>query len=64
MEEAMAKKSVLNSQKMDTAKADPQKSIIPKHHYAGLPKGFSFANHNHGRVNNHSIGFNHEPGTM
>lgn len=35
-----------------------------KHYNLSLVRGFSFSNHSHGRVNHHSIGFNHEPGTL
>lgn len=60
----MAKKHVFKSQKKDVAKDEHEDKIIYKHHYAGLRSGFSFSHHSHGRVNYHSIGFNHEPGTM
>lgn len=35
-----------------------------RHHYLNLTRGFSFSYHSHGRVNRHSIGLNHEPGTL
>lgn len=60
----MTKKHVLKSVKKDVVKIEPKKNNTYKHHYASLPFGFSFSHHNHGRVNSHSIGFNHEPGTM
>lgn len=60
----MTKKRVLKSEEKVVAKLEIKKKNIHKHHYAGFPFGFSFTHHNHGRVNNHSIGFNHEPGTM
>lgn len=60
----MTKKRVLKSVKKDIIKVEPKKKNIHKHHFLGFPSGFSFTHHNHGRVNYHSIGFNHEPGTM
>lgn len=60
----MTKKHVLKSKKKDVIKDEPKEKIIRKHHYSGLRSGFSFTHHSHGRVNNHSIGFNHEPGTL
>lgn len=35
-----------------------------RHFNTGLHRGYSFIQHSHGRVNHHSIGLNHEPGTM
>ena len=35
-----------------------------KHYNLSLLRGYSFSDHSHGRVNHHSIGFNHEPGTL
>jgi hypothetical protein len=34
------------------------------HQNLHLGRGFSFSHHSHGRVNQHSIGYNHEPGTL
>lgn len=60
----MTNKHVLKSEKKDVIKDETKEKIIHKHHYLGLRSGFSFTHHSHGRVNNHSIGFNHEPGTL
>lgn len=35
-----------------------------KYYNLSLLRGYSFSDHSHGRVNHHSIGFNHEPGTL
>lgn len=62
----MNKKYVLKA----TSKSNLKEEQIPitgqreRHSHTGLSRGYSFANHSHGRVNIHAIGFNHEPGTM
>jgi hypothetical protein len=59
------KKSMFSSLEKKDASKDKFKEIAKsKHHYGGLRSGYSFKNHSHGRVNLHSIGFNHEPGTL
>ncbi len=51
-------------EKKDASKDKFKEIAKSKHHYGGLRSGYSFKNHSHGRVNLHSIGFNHEPGTL
>jgi hypothetical protein len=60
----MKKNMVFSAEKKGFIKEDPKEKIIHNHHYNGLRSGYSFKNHSHGRVNIHSIGFNHEPGTL
>jgi hypothetical protein len=60
----MKKNMIFSVEKKGFTKEDPKEKISNNHHYAGLPAGYSFKNHYHGRVNTHSIGFNHEPGTL
>ena len=58
----MKTKHVSKGIKKDVSKGDSEERPIIKHHYKGLVSGYSFSHHSHGRVNYHSIGFNHEPG--
>lgn len=52
----------------DTIKRIPKDEMSEKnrdrHYNLGLVRGYSFCHHSHGRVNHHSIGFDHEPGTL
>jgi hypothetical protein len=60
----MTKKHVLKTNKQDVPVDKLKEKTMYKHHYAGFRFGYSFKHNSHGRVNNHSIGFNHEPGTL
>lgn len=52
----------------DTIKSSSKEELTEKprerHFNLNLGRGYSFSHHSHGRVNYHSIGFNHEPGTL
>jgi hypothetical protein len=60
----MKKSMFSSSEKKDASKEKLKEITTSKHHYGGLRSGYSFKHHSHGRVNLHSIGFNHEPGTL
>jgi hypothetical protein len=60
----MAKKLVPKHSVKGIPKDEQTMLIREKHFITGLVRGYSFSHHSHGRVNHHSIGFNHEPGTM
>jgi len=60
----MTKKHVLKGSNKDVSKDELKERPVTKHHYTGLGPGYSFSHHSHNRVNYHSIGFNHEPGTL
>lgn len=48
----------------EKGKVDLAEKPREKHYHLNLTRGFSFSAHSHGRVNHHSIGLNHEPGTL
>lgn len=52
----------------DTTGNIPKDELVEKHkhkHYSSnSAHNHSFSDHSHGRVNHHSIGYNHEPGTL
>jgi len=60
----MTKKHIKKRLKKDVSKDEFKERPVTKHHFNGLGSGYSFSHHSHGRVNYHSIGFNHEPGTL
>lgn len=62
----MTKKYVLKATSKSNFKEEQNPGGLQRerHSHTGLSRGYSFANHSHGRVNIHAIGFNHEPGTM
>jgi len=60
----MAKKHVPKHSVKGIPKDEQAMLIHERHFITGLVRGYSFSHHSHGRVNHHSIGFNHEPGTM
>lgn len=60
MSKKYIQKDTSNGIPKDTLQEKPKE----KHHNLSLVRGYSFSDHSHGRVNHHSIGFNHEPGTL
>jgi len=60
----MSKKYVPKDEEISTPKEVLRKKQKERYSIFSLTKGYSFSNHTHGRVNYHSIGFNHEPGTL
>ncbi|WP_276359850.1 hypothetical protein [Daejeonella sp. H1SJ63] len=60
----MTKKYVPKNTAKSNAKDEQTAGQRERHSNTGLFKGYSFANHSHGRTNIHAIGFNHEPGTL
>jgi hypothetical protein len=60
----MGKKYVPKDAKNNILKDDLTERYKERHSNLGLVRGYSFSHHSHGRVNYHSIGFNHEPGTL
>jgi len=64
MEVVMKKKLVAQTTDESNLKDDLTEKPRQKHQNLNLVRGFSFSNHSHGRVNYHSIGSNHEPGTL
>lgn len=60
----MTKKYVPKDENISTPKEVLIEKQKERHSILGLFKGYSFSNHSHNRVNYHSIGFNHEPGTL
>ena len=60
----MTKKYVPKDEKISASKEALREKQKERHSILGLFKGYSFSNHSHSRVNYHSIGFNHEPGTL
>ncbi|MHB1178629.1 MAG: hypothetical protein ACYCZO_09895 [Daejeonella sp.] len=60
----MKKKSISQNVGESNSKDELTEKPKQKHQNLHLVRGFSFSNHSHGRVNHHSIGFNHEPGTL
>lgn len=59
------KKKPISSNRVETnSKYELTEKPKQNHRNLHLARGFSFSDHSHGRVNHHSIGYNHEPGTL
>lgn len=60
----MKKKAIPQTADESNLKDELTEKPKKKHQNLNLGHGYSFSNHSHGRVNHHSIGSNHEPGTL
>ncbi|WP_411274931.1 hypothetical protein [Daejeonella sp.] len=60
----MKKKNIPSFKDQTNSKEELTEKPKQKHQNLHLARGFSFSDHSHGRVNHHSIGYNHEPGTL
>lgn len=60
----MKTKAISRAQDDTNSKDELTEKPRQKHQNLHLTRGFRFSNHSHGRVNHHSIGYNHEPGTL
>lgn len=60
----MKKKPIPRTKGETNSKDESTEKPKQKYQNFHMARGFSFSDHSHGRVNHHSIGYNHEPGTL
>lgn len=60
----MKKKNNTANAERTSLKDELAEKYKQKHSNLNMVRSIGFNDHSHGRINYHSIGFNHEPGTL